>query len=139
MLSGTSKTAFPFILTEIFPAIASNFTKEQTPVEWSLAQTGEDESGLNIVSTSMLEKEEKSKMKIFKMAPYKDLSLRTLIHSHPKGVEYPSGIDSGKKDIGVARYFVAKFSEKIVFKIFIPQKYKYIEYGPNSKWSDFNK
>ena len=112
---------------------------QNTSVEWSLMQTGvAGEKGLNFITTSHDHSEEAGMNDLFTRQLKYGYTIRKHVHNHPENTPYPSGLD--KKGIG-DMLFVKQITniskQSPVFQIYLPQKRKYINYGPNSIDIDF--
>ncbi|MBQ7942042.1 MAG: hypothetical protein IJ328_06520 [Muribaculaceae bacterium] len=64
--------------------------------------------------------------------------LRQLSHNHPDNTPYPSGLfENNFGDILFAKKISSLFRNQIKFEIFIPESRKYVPFGPNSTFEDF--
>lgn len=123
--------------TRLFEFFANN-----TIVEFSQLLLGQNgDKGLNIISTSHEQSTERS-INFLLDSQYKNgYTIRGHNHNHPENTPYPSGLYTGKSDIGFSNN-LTKISQENgsgipTFKIYLPATGNYIEYSGNSTYYDF--
>jgi len=118
------------------------FLAKNTTVEYSQLMLGEKgDNGLNVISTSHESGTERSVNFLLDNKYQYGYTIRGHNHNHPRNTPYPSGLDTRDCDIGFANKLtnisLKNGSGTPTFKIYLPQRNKYIKYDRNSTYSNF--
>ncbi len=117
---------------------AYEFLADNTTVEWSLSQFGEEGcKGLNFLITSNESAEEGGITDLISKQLRYGYHMRNTSHSHPGKSRYPSGLKERDGDIGFAKYVESIFGNNITPSIYIPNDGQYIPFNSNSIVKDF--
>lgn len=107
--------------------------------------------GLNFLTTSHYEGAEHGIKRLYSGQLYAGYTIREISHIHPDNTPYPSGSFDHSKygktgewgDVGISAWIINDRQKRglsnPIFKIYLPSSKSYINYGPNSKRSDYGK
>ena len=119
------------------------FLAENSSVEWSVLQTGLKEDNIENVITTSHDKKSEAGATAYIVENILDIDIRNAYHSHPSGIEYPSGLDWDPKkpgDVQFARWLDGINNDvQATYKIYNPLKKTYIEYNRESTNFDFHR
>lgn len=117
---------------KVFEYLAENVQRE-----FGLTQTGDGgDLSANYVSTGCHPSSEPGSPAVL-IALNDDTKVRRHVHSHPKNIPYPSGLDNRKSDIGFARWAENKFRKSCInFQIYTCS-FGYIDYHSGSTRNEF--
>ena len=122
--------------TSVFEALADN-----TSVEWSVLQLGLEKNDIENVITTSHEPKSEAGATAFIVENIFEIDIRNAFHSHPSGIEYPSGLDWNPKKPGDVQFagWVDRINRntQAIYKIYNPRDKTYIEYNSESTYFDF--
>ncbi len=110
-------------------------------MEWSQLKTGFDQNGNNYITSSHFPNKEYS-AQAFIEDNLSGINIRSDIHNHPSGSEFPSGMDSGPDwsgDIGYAKWLETYAPAPPEFLIYNPLKNRYVKYTSRSTKFEFER
>ena len=117
------------------------FLADNSSVEWSVLQMGLREDNIENVITTSHEPKSEAGATAFIVENIFKIDIRNAFHSHPSGIEYPSGLEWDAENPGDVQFadWVDKINRNIqaVYKIYNPLKRNYIEYNSWSTYLDF--
>ena len=117
------------------------FLAENSSVEWSVLQTGLREDNIENVITTSHEPKSEAGATAFIVENIFEIDIRNAFHSHPSGIDYPSGLDWNPKKPGDVQFagWIDRINSNTQarYKIYNPREKKYIEYNSGSSYFDF--
>ncbi|MDE6787634.1 MAG: hypothetical protein K2J46_11440, partial [Muribaculaceae bacterium] len=117
------------------------FLADNSAVEWSVLHTGLKEDNIENVVTTSHQKKSEAGATAYIVDNIFEIDIRSAIHSHPSGIEYPSGLDWDSENPGDVQFagWVDRVNKKTqaTYKIYNPLKKTYIEYNSESTHFDF--
>ena len=114
------------------------FLSENTSVEWSNVKLeNADKKELDMVISSHEHSQESGVVDVLNYHIPDAHKIKSVTHSHPNNLSYPSGLGENKDDIKFAAETLSKFKQPIDFYIYTPLTGLYFKYNPESKITEF--
>ncbi|MDE5848939.1 MAG: hypothetical protein K2H38_02240, partial [Muribaculaceae bacterium] len=117
------------------------FLADNSSVEWSVLQMGLREDNIENVITTSHEPKSEAGATAFIVENIFEIDIRNAFHSHPSGIEYPSGLDWDPENPGDVQFagWVDRINKnsQATYKIYNPLKKTYTEYNRESTNFDF--
>lgn len=117
------------------------FLADNSSVEWSVLQTGLSEDKIENVITTSHDKKSEAGATAYIVENLFKIDIRNAFHSHPSGIEYPSGLSWYPRNPGDVQFagWVDGINKntQAIYKIYNPLKKSYIEFNRESTNFDF--